>query len=409
MELLRTASLQEAREGLRRETENFSAETQSVSLEEAFGRICGEDIIAKMPVPAFCRSTVDGYAVMAEDTYGAGEASPIFLKVTGQVSIEAHTDTVLKSGEAVKVQTGSMLPENATAVLMFEYTQNYAPGKLAGYRAVSEGENVILAGEDIKQGDCVISEGTRLGAHELGILAALGYTEVLVFKPLTVTVISTGDELQNVGEPLSGAQIWDINSHVLAAKAREHGMKVLRRLKISDNEPAIFKAVQEAVKDSDIVLLSGGSSKGNKDYTKAVLERVAGRILTHGIAVKPGKPTILAYDRVNKTVLAGLPGHPLAAALMFQLIILDWYEAGTGIKRPLPYPAVLKENVSSNQGRETCLLVKLSAGEEGYEAVPVYAKSGNISCLSEADGYTLIPRCREGLKAGEKIWVERFI
>lgn len=409
MELLKTDSLQEAREKLRRETEGFKAETEMVSLEAASGRVCGEDIIAKLPVPAFCRSTVDGYAVMAEDTYGAGESSPIFLKVTGQVSIEKHTDAVLESGEAVRVQTGSMLPANATAVLMVEYTQNYAPGKLAGYRAVSEGENVIRAGEDVKQGACVISKGMRLGAHELGILATLGYAEVLVFKPLTVTVISTGDELKDVGEALSGSEIWDINSYVLAAKAVEHGMKVLRRLKITDDGAAIFREVQKASEDSDIVLLSGGSSKGNKDYTKQVLERMAGRVLTHGIAVKPGKPTILAYDREHKTVLAGLPGHPMAAVLMFQLIILDWYERRTGIKKPLPYPAVIKENVSSNQGRETCLLVKLSAGAKDYEAVPVYAKSGSISCLSEADGYTLIPRSREGLKAGERIWVERFI
>lgn len=409
MELLHTDSLWEARKKLKCETAEFPLETLEVPVEAALSGICGEDIVAGEPVPAFCRSTVDGYAVLAEDTYGAGASSPVFWKVTGQVRIEERSSLVLHPGEAVQVQTGSMIPENATAVVMLEYTECYAPGKLAGYRTVSEGENIIKAGEDVKTGACVISRGTRITSHEIGILVSLGMERVKIYRPLTVTVISTGDELKGVGEELSGSEIRDINSYTLAAKAREHGMSVRRQIRIRDEKEMILRAVNEAILDSDIVLLSGGSSKGNKDYTRAVLEEATHNVFTHGIAIKPGKPTVLACDREHRTVVAGLPGHPLAAVLMFGLLVLDWQEERMGIKRPLPYPAVMKENVSSNQGRETCLLVQLIAGTQGYEAIPVYAKSGGISCLSRADGYTLIDRNREGLKVGESIWVERLI
>lgn len=176
-----------------------------------------------------------------------------------------------------------------------------------------------------------------------------------------------------------------------------------------DEEQAILHAVQKAAVDSDIVLISGGSSKGDKDYTAGILEQVSHNVFTHGIAIKPGKPTILAWEEEHRTLLAGLPGHPMAAVLMFRLLILDWYYQRMGARRPLPWPAVMGENVSSNQGRETCLLVELIMGEEGFLAMPVYAKSGSISSLSRADGYILIKRSREGLKQGERVWVEGFL
>lgn len=409
MELFKTDSLWEAREKLSRNTKHVPMKTQEVPLKQALSRFCGEYVIAPMPVPAFRRSTVDGYAVLAEDTYGAGEASPVFFQIAGKVRIEEQALRPQNSGEAFQVQTGSMIPSNATGVLMIEYAEEYAPGKLAGYRAVSVGENIVEAGEDVKAGACVIPRGRRISAHEVGILAAMGRKSVKVFAPLTVTVISTGDELVDVGDELSGSQIWDINSHTLAAEAQQQGMEVIRRLRILDEEQAILHAVQKAAVDSDIVLISGGSSKGDKDYTAGILEQVSHNVFTHGIAIKPGKPTILAWEEEHRTLLAGLPGHPMAAVLMFRLLILDWYYQRMGARRPLPWPAVMGENVSSNQGRETCLLVELIMGEEGFLAMPVYAKSGSISSLSRADGYILIKRSREGLKQGERVWVEGFL
>ena len=409
MELLHTDTLAEAREKLRRETENFILRTKKVESRDALGCICARDIFAEENIPSFRRSIVDGYAVIARDSYGAGESMPAFYEVTGKVNIEEPAVQKVRTGEAVFLQTGSMVPEGANAVRMIEYTQNYAPGKRAGYRPVSEGENIIQIGEDVGMGECLISRGEKISPEVIGKFAALGIREVEVFEPLKVTVISTGDELADMDEPLSGSKIRDINSYALGAQARSFGMEILHQIRQKDCEEDIEKTLRDVVDESDVILMSGGSSKGSKDYTKKVLEAVTGNVFTHGISIKPGKPTILAYDRAKNTVIAGLPGHPMAAVMMFRLIIGDWYFSKAGIRPPLPHFAVMGENVSSNQGRETCLLVRLLRGENDYTAIPIYAKSGSISALGKADGYVMIPRNKEGLKKGERVLTEEFV
>lgn len=406
IELLNTDTLAQAREKLNKETENDVLKVRRIACADALGYICAEDIIAKENVPPFRRSTVDGYAIIARDSYGASDSNPAFYRVTDQVTIEETARTAVGPGEAVQVQTGSMVPDGATAILMAEYTEIYAAAKIIGYKAVSEGENIVQIGEDMAFGDCLIQRGRRINAGDIGTMAALGICDVLVYISPIVSIISTGDELVDIGEPLTASKIRDINSYGLAAEARTVGMTVRRQLRVKDNEEEIFKAVSQSVKDSDIVLLSGGSSKGNKDYTKKVLENITGNVFTHGISVKPGKPTILAYDREHRTVIAGLPGHPTAAMLMFRLVIADWYREKSGLRMRPPYRARISENVSSNQGRETCLLVRLISNEEGLVAKPIYAKSGSIASLGRADGYVLIPRNREGLNKNEPVWVE---
>lgn len=406
IELLHTDTLTGAREKLNNETKDFMFATEMVSCQDALGRICARDMIAAENIPPFRRSTVDGYAVLARDTYGASDANPMFYQVMGQISIEEHTDMRLTTGRTMQVQTGSMVPAGADAVLMVEYTEKYAAGKIIGYKAVSEGENVIQVGEDICQGDCLIQRGHRMTARDIGTMAALGISALEVFVPPVVTVISTGDELADIDEPLMASQIRDINTYGLAAEASALGMIVRKTVRTKDDESEIMNAVAEAVTESDIVLLSGGSSKGNKDYTKKVLEAVTGNVFTHGISIKPGKPTILAYDKFNKTILAGLPGHPMAAMLMFRLVVAHWYYEKTGMVRPMPYYAKISENVSSNQGRETCLPVRLLRRSDGLAAMPIHAKSGSIAPLGKADGYVLIPRNKEGLKKDEYVWVE---
>lgn len=410
MELLNTDTLEEAQRKLLEESKDLKLRTEVVELSRALGRICARDVAAGENIPPFPRSTVDGYAVRAEDTYGAGEAGPAFFSVAGSVGIEEQACVRSGPQTAVRVQTGSMIPEGATAVLMNEYTEEYAPGKLAAYRPVSEGENLMRAGEDLRQGDQVLRQGRRLTPADVGILAGLGIPGVEVWSLPAVTVISTGNELAGIDEPLSGGKIRDMNSYVLAAEARRMGMQVRRTLRCRDDETEIRSAAAGALADSDIILLSGGSSKGQKDYTKQVFEALSHRVFTHGIALKPGKPTILAYERESRTILAGLPGHPMAAALVFQLLIGAWYRERTGAQKMPPYSAVLTENVSSNQGRETCLLVELLPGGEEtghrYRAVPVRAKSGSLSALSRAVGYVRIPRAREGMRRGEQVWVE---
>lgn len=406
IELLQTDTLTQAREKLYKETKNFELKIHWVACEEALGCICAKDVIAEDNVPPFRRSTVDGYAIIAGDSYGAGDSNPAFYQVTGHVNIEEQALMTVDSGEAVQVQTGSMVPDGATAVLMLEYTEQYADGKIIGYKAVSEDENIIQIGEDMAVGDCLIQRGREINAKDVGMMAALGICDIEVYVPPVVTIISTGDELADIGDPLTASKIRDINSYALTAEARRMGMTVRRRLLVRDDEKEILQAVSRSTKDSDIILLSGGSSKGNKDYTKKVLEELTGNVFTHGIAIKPGKPTILAYDRENCTVIAGLPGHPMAAMLMFRLVVIHWYCEKSGLQMPLPYMARISENVSSNQGRETCLPVQLVRRADALMARPIHAKSGSIRALGRADGYVRIPRNQEGLNKGALVWVE---
>lgn len=408
MELLYTDTLDEAREKLWNETAETDLQTCTETLEHALGRICAEDIFSAENIPPFDRSTVDGYAVSAVETYGAAEASPVFLQVCGQIRIEERAAVSPGPGEAVRVQTGSMIPRGADAAVMAEYTESYAPGQIVCYRPVSPGENVIREGEDIRRGERIICRGRRIGTGETGMLAGLGIRNVRVYRKPSVAVISTGDELAGPGEALSGGKIRDINTDALSAAAVQWGMEIRQRIRTGDDEEQLRRAVCGASETCDIVLISGGSSKGNRDYTKKILEEVTGNVFTHGLALKPGKPTILAYDRKRRAMAAGLPGHPLAAVLVFRLLIVWWYRKKTGMPGPLSVPAVMGSNVSSNQGRETCLLVRLIRRETDYEAVPVYAKSGSISALAGADAYVLIPREREGLKKGERVWCERL-
>ena len=410
MELLNTDTLEEARRKLGEACAAIPLAEEEAGLLEAAGRICARDTEAAEDTPPFSRSVVDGFAVRAEETYGAGDSNPVFFRIAGSVGIEARAEVSAGPGEAVRVQTGSMIPEGASAVLMAEYAEEYAPGRLAGYRSLSGGENIIRAGEDIRKGSLLLRRGRRIAPSDVGMLAAQGIVSVRVFAPLPVTVISTGDELVGPEETPEAGQIRDINSFVLAAEAEHLGMKVVRMRRCRDREEEIRSAVEESLEDSGMILLSGGSSKGQKDYTKQVFEEISGNVFTHGISVKPGKPTVLAFDRESRTLLAGLPGHPAAAALMFRLLIGDWYRERTGQAKIPPYPAALSENVSSNQGRATCLLVELKEAPEGdgpgWEAVPVRAKSGSISALSRAFGYVLIPRNREGMRKGEIVRVE---
>lgn len=426
MKLLNTDTLEEAREKLWKETADMELETCEAELREARGRISSRDIFSEENIPPFDRSTMDGYALATEETYGAGESSPVFLHVCGKVRIEEQAGASPGPGEAVQVQTGSMIPKGADAVVMAEYTEEYAPGRIICCRPVSPGENVIRAGEDIYTGERIICRGQQIGVGETGMLAGIGIRRIQVYRKPVVTVISTGDELAGAGEPLTAGMIRDINTDALTAAAESCGMDVRAQIRIGDEREKICHAVQEASGNSDIVLISGGSSKGSRDFTEQVLEKVTGNVFTHGIALRPGKPTILAYDRERKTVITGLPGHPMAAVLVFRLVIAHWYRRKTGMDEPLSVPAVMGQNVSSNQGRETCLPVRLirsceaesnpaetaaegqdsQKGQDGYTALPVYAKSGSISALAGADAYVMIPRDREGLKKGERIWAE---
>ena len=406
MKLLQTDTLSEAVKKLKEATRDMKLKTMMVKTEDALSYLSAKDVFALEDVPAFVRSTVDGYALRASDTYGASESNPLFFDVVGRLAIDECRSIELSDMQAVWVQTGSSLPEDADAVVMLEYCEEYSLGHLACYRSVSVGENITQIGEDVGRDDCLICKGKLIDAYDIGLLVSQGISEIEVFQPITISVISTGNELIDFHEVRQGAFIRDMNQHTIASLARQYGMRVVIQRLVKDCQSDIENAVIEAAEVSDIVVLSGGSSKGSQDYTQEVFEKLTHQVLTHGISIKPGKPTVIAYDSKRQSILVGLPGHPLAAILMFDLIVYDWYLAQTGAKRRLPYFAEMQENVSSNQGRETCLLVRIEERDGDYLAVPLYTKSSNISALKGAYGYVLIPRQKEGLKKGERVRIE---
>lgn len=404
MKLLHVDTVEQAREKIKVVLSEKGMDICESGLSESLGKVLAENIYAEEPVPSFRRSTVDGYAVRCQDTGGASESLPVFLSITGEVMMGQEVKMVIHPGQCVYVPTGGMLPEGADAMVMVEYCERFSEKEIAVYQSVPQGANVVQPGDDMKKGELVLAKGTLLRAQEIGALAALGKTKIQVYKPWSITVISTGDELAAPNEVLKTGQVRDINTYSLCAQAEKMGFEVREHFVLKDDRTLLRDTIQSAMACSDIVAVSGGSSQGKKDETNSVIAELASEgAFTHGLALKPGKPTILGYDKPSSTLLAGLPGHPTAAMLVFELVIGAVWRTMSGIKEPFPVPARLSTNLPAAAGRKTCQLVQLCTGEDGEMlAVPVFGRSGLITVLTKADGYVIIEENQEGLKKGEK-------
>ncbi len=378
-----------------------SCQTENVPLDTAYGRITAEDIFSGEDVPSFSRSTMDGYALNAADTYGSGESMPAMLDVRGEILMGENADTVVKSGECIKISTGGMLPEGANAVIPVENTDE-DNGMCLVYKSVSPFENVTGKGDDIKTGECVIKKGTALSPARIGLLASVGKSVIPVKKKPAVGIISTGNEIIEISEALTAGKIREVNSHQLAALCNSYGCTAKLYGTVKDDYDAIFSAVKKAVDECDIVLISGGSSAGTKDMTVNVIEK-AGTVFAHGLAMKPGKPTIIG--KADGKAVFGLPGHPAACYFVTEIIVKQLIDILLGRnEKQFAQQLKLTENISSNHGREDYVCVKIN----GEEAQPVYGKSGILSTLCEADGYIVIERNREGLVKGDCVEVHPF-
>ncbi len=383
---------------------NMSAE--QVTLEASIGRYLAESIDASEDLPAFNRSTVDGYAILHEDVTGANESLPSILKIIGSVEMGFASTLTVKCGEAVYVPTGGYVPEGADAVVMIEHCDKLEKTSLMVYQPVHFNENINRIGDDVKKGQRLIPKGHRIGPHDIGLLAGLGCHTLTVFKPLRVSILSTGDELVDVHTPLNLGQIRDINGYALAANAKEDGCLVMRQLIVPDDFETLRQQVADCLIDSDLVLLSGGSSAGTKDHTKAVICAMPeGKLWTHGLAIKPGKPTLIGSSQ--RKPIIGLPGHPSAALLLYQLvvqrIIEDAYE--TKALRPFTTEAILASRIHAAPGKDTFVMVQLSQSAVGLNAQPIYGKSGLISLMANTCGYLQISKDAEGLEAGSSVKV----
>ena len=406
MELLKVDSLNEAVEKLYNQIKNDggSIDIEEISVSESFGRILASDIISSFDVPEFDRSIVDGFAVIASDTNGATDTIPTFLNVVGESEMGKACDTTIKNGECVYVPTGGMLPKGATACVMVEYVENITDKKIAIYDAVADGKNIVRIGDDIKNGSKVLSCGRKIKASDMGLISSLGIDKIKVFKNLTISIISTGDELLGKDEEYSFGKIRDINTNLLVGLSKKYGFKVINTYLLKDSEKQISDTLEKALKDSDIVVMSGGSSKGKKDTSSLVIDKLtSSKVLTHGIAIKPGKPTITAYDKNTNTIMVGLPGHPVASAILFNLVVVGVIKKLTSqTDDSYICEGILTENLAASPGRMTIQLVNV---DSEFNVTPIYGKSGLINTLSQASGYIIVEKDNEGINRGEKVVV----
>ena len=387
-------------------------EPERVSISSACGRRLASGFSASEPVPHFPRATMDGYAVCARDTFGAAESLPALLEIGGEVLMGETPGGRVSPGKAIAVPTGAMLPEGADAVVMVEYTLSVDNITIEVTRPVAPGENVLQTGEDIAPGAGLFCKGAMLRPRDIGVLAALGIEEVEVFKIPRVALLSTGDEIVPIGtRPLPPGKIRDINIFGLAAQIASAGALIGLRQTVSDRLEDLVRACLDALGDHDVIVLSGGSSVGARDYTTQVLASLPeSELLVHGVAIRPGKPTI--FGRAGRLLFWGLPGQPVSAFITCQAFVLPSLQRLQGMTEDEPSPsarAVLNRQLPSVHGRTDYVPVSLSGGSGGVEeASPIFGKSGAISILARANGYIVIPEHVEGLDKGSMVSVFPF-
>ena len=384
---------------------------EDVPLAASLGRVLAADVAAQADLPPFDRSTMDGYAVQAADTFGASESVPALLSVAGEVRMGEEARLALQPGQAVGIATGGMLPAGADAVVMVEYTQEAGPGQIEVTRAVAPWQHVVRRGEDVPAGRVLLRRGQRVRPQEVGLLAALGRIALSVYARPRVAIISTGDEIVPVEEEPPAGKLRDVNSYSLAAMAEQEGAVALRLGIVADSFEALLARCRQGLEAADMVIISGGSSVGARDFTLAVIRSFEGaKLLVQGVALSPGKPTILAD--VNGKPLWGLPGHVASAMLVFRTLVAPLVRQLAGrspeMERSAPLLARLSRNVASALGREDWVRVRLVEEDGGLKAVPVLGKSGLISTLVAADGLIRIDLNSEGLDAGSLVEVFPF-
>jgi len=370
-----------------------------VPLHEALHRVLAADVRADADIPGFTRSVVDGFAVRAADTTGAGESVPAILTMLGRIVMGSSADLSIRAGSCFYIPTGGILPDGADAAVMIENTER-AGDEVLVKRAVAHGENILLYNEDFSKGDVVLSRGRRLSAQDIGVLAAAGCTDVPVTRLPRIGIISTGNELVPPGTRPGPGQVRDVNTSVVASAVRDLGCSPVPYGIVRDDRETLRKAIATAAGECDAVLISGGSSKDDRDMVAAIIAE-NGEVLVHGIAIAPGKPTIIG--RYGSVPVIGLPGHPASAfivliAVVRHLILCMTGDMGSSLRT---VQATLSQNVPSQRGREDYVRVAVSGGI----AAPLFGKSGLLNTLVRSTGVIRIPAASEGLETGTQVEV----
>ena len=389
-------------------------DTETLPALAALGRITHDAIVAPHSLPTFRRSTMDGYAVRATDTHGAGESLPALLQVIGEVPMGRAASYVLNTGQAVVIHTGGMLPDTADAVVQIEHTQivgglNPAqfPYEIEVGRSVACGQNVIQIGEDVAANTEILPAGSRLRPQDVGGLLALGIGQVVLVRQPRVAIISTGDEVVPPDTPLGPGQIHDINSYTIAGQVFQAGGEAEIMGIVPDDLPALGAAAAQALAKADMLVISAGSSVSVRDRTIEVIEALGQPgVLLHGVATRPGKPTILGV--VDGKPVLGLPGNPVSAMVQFVMFGVPAIYRLQGVSRADIKErlwARLEQNIASASGREDYIPARLVDAGQWMHAVPIFGKSNLIYTLVQADGLIKVPLNVGGLIAGDLVEV----
>jgi molybdopterin molybdotransferase len=380
---------------------------ESVPRDQALGRVPASPVTTREALPGFARSTVDGYAVRAADTHGAGEGIPSYLEVIGQVRMGSVPDLAVRPGTAAQIPTGAPIPDGTDAVVMVEHTSATMPGTVEVTRPVAVGDGIVRADEDATPGAVIAPAGRPLRAQDLGMLAAVGVTDVEVRGRPRVAIVSTGDEVVPPDiRDLRPGQVRDATASALAALVTRAGGDPSYRGIVPDDLALLVKTLASAAADADLVLVSAGSSVGARDETAAAVDTLgAPGVFCHGLAIKPGKPTLLA--ECAGVPVIGLPGNPLSALVVFRMVGLPVLRLVAGADSPPPEPttqATLSRPLASAAGRLDVVQVRVRDGV----ATPLFGHSALLSMLTAADGYVVVPEPATGLDAGVPVTVTLY-
>jgi molybdopterin molybdotransferase len=398
-------SASEARSLLERATP--AVEPEIVPLDLASERVLGANVCSPIDLPEFPRAVVDGYAVRAQDTFGASSSLPAYLTLAGEVFMgQAATASVIP-GTAIKIATGGMVPEGADAVVMVEYTDAVGEDLIEIFRPAAPGEGMVHAGDDLRAGSPLLPVGRRLRPQDIGVLAGVGITEVPVYRRPRVAVIPTGDEIVAPDRRPGPGKVRDVNTAALGAALRELGAEPHPYPIVRDDPEDLRATVADALEKTDLLLMAGGSSVGTRDWTlDTMLSFPGAELLLHGVSIRPGKPVIIVA--LSEKLMIGLPGNPVSALVVFDQFVRAYLRRLAGETRALPQrarlTARLTRSYSSDAGKEDYVRVRVTQDESGYLAEPLLGKSTLMMTLVEADGLVVVPENVEGLESGE--WVE---
>lgn len=406
MEFFKVISVDETRNILDKLAGKKQNNTEKIPLLNALGRICARDVLSPLNLPSFNKSTVDGYAVRHKDVNGASELIPSMLDIVGEVKMGKEDNYTIKYGECAYVPTGGKIPNNTDSVAMIEYSEKFGTDTILIQKSTSLGENILYVGDDIKKDETILPMGKLINSYDIGLLAGLGIGEVEVNKKVKVAILSTGDEIVDIDEKCEETSVRDINGYALYSLCETLGCDIVDKKIVKDNFEKLKETIESMRNQADLILMSGGSSVGTKDYTKDLIESFPnGQVLVHGIAIKPGKPTIIGV--LEDTVIIGLPGHPVSSLIVFKALIENFIRKISGKLEgnKLEIEGILSEDVHSTPGRETYQMVNLIYKDNEYIVKPIYGKSGMISLLTKNNAYICLTKDMEGIRKGTKVKV----